>query len=60
MGRHCVLAGQRHYDSRAIKRRQYFVSKYGSSIYIYPLFSLLSLMLLHVRGVIRKFAEKCY
>ena len=30
----CVLAGWRPYDSRAIKRRQYFVSKYGSPFYI--------------------------
>ena len=34
MARRYVLAGWRPYDSRAIKRRQYFVSKYGSSIYI--------------------------
>ena len=32
MARRCVLAWWRPYDSRAIKRRQYFVSKYGSSI----------------------------
>ena len=34
MAQRYVLAGWRPYDSRAIKRRQYFVSKYGSSIYI--------------------------
>ena len=34
MARRCVLAWWRPYDSRAIKRRQYFVSKYGSSIFI--------------------------
>ena len=38
MARHCVLAGWRPYDSRAIKRRQYFVSENGSSIYIKPYF----------------------
>ena len=48
MARRYVLAGWRPYDSRAIKRRQYFVSKYGSSIYIKPLFSLLLSMLVHV------------
>ena len=34
MARRCVLAWWRPYDSRAIKSRQYFVSKYGLSIYI--------------------------
>ena len=34
VARRYVPAGWRPYDSRAIKRRQYFVSKYGSSIYI--------------------------
>ena len=29
IARSCVLAGWRPYDSRAIKRRQYFISKYG-------------------------------
>ena len=29
MARRCVLAWWRRNDSRAIKRRQYFVSKYG-------------------------------
>ena len=31
MAQRCVLAGWRPYDSRAIKRRHYFVSKYGLS-----------------------------
>ena len=34
MAGRCLLAGWRPYDSRAIKRRKYFVSKYGSPIYI--------------------------
>ena len=46
MAQRCVLAGRRPYDSRAIKRRQYSISKYGSPIYILPLLSLFLLMLI--------------
>ena len=53
MARRCLVAGWRPYDSRAIKRRQYFVSKYGSSIYIYSLFSMLLSMLLHIYSVLK-------
>ena len=35
MARRCQLALRRPYDSRAIRRGQYFVSKYGSSFNLY-------------------------